>query len=125
MYLLDTNIFLEILLERAKKEQCKSFIVDNSDNLHISDFSLFSLAIVLFKAKAFEQYSDFLKTVTENIEIRSLPIEEHSQIIETSKLINLDFDDAYQYNIAKFFGLKIVTMDKDFKKAKDIDVIFL
>jgi len=125
MYLLDTNIFLEILLDQEKKEVCKQFIIDNSDKLNISDFSLFSIAIVLFKGKAFNEYSSFLKTITEKMNILAMPFEEHYQIIETGKSINLDFDDAYQYSIAKFFDLKIVTMDKDFKKVKDIEVIFL
>ncbi len=125
MYLLDTNILLEILLDQEKKEVCKQFIVENADNLNISDFSLFSIAIVLFKGKAYNDYSKFLNTVTETMDIRTMPIDAHGQIIETSLLMNLDFDDAYQYNVAKFFGFKIVTMDKDFKKVKDIEVIFL
>jgi len=125
MYLLDTNILLEILLDQTNKEQCKQFIIANEGSLNISDFSLFSIAIVLFKAKAFNEYSNFLKTITETMNIRTLPFEEHSQIIETSKKIKLDFDDSYQHGIAKFFGLKIITMDKDFKKVKDLDVQFL
>jgi len=39
--------------------------------------------------------------------------------------LNLDFDDAYHYSIAKYYGLKLVTMDKDFEKVKDIEVLFL
>ncbi len=38
--------------------------------------------------------------------------------------MNLDFDVAYQYSIAKYYGLKIVTMDKDFERIKDIEVMF-
>jgi uncharacterized protein len=125
MYLLDTNIFLEILLDQKKKKICKQFIIENSGRLNISDFSLFSIAIVLFKGKAYDEYSNFQISVTKNMNVLSMPIEEHNQIIETGKTINLDFDDAYQYSIAKFFDLKIVTMDKDFKKVKDIEILFL
>ncbi len=38
-------------------------------------------------------------------------------------IFKLDFDDAYQYTLAKLYGLKIVSMDKDFLKVKDIDII--
>ena len=41
------------------------------------------------------------------------------------KSLDLDFDDAYQYSVAKYYGLKIVTMDKDFEKIKDVEIIFL
>lgn len=50
MYLLDTNILLEILLDQTNNEKCKQFITANEGSLNISDFSLFSLAIVLFRA---------------------------------------------------------------------------
>lgn len=39
--------------------------------------------------------------------------------------LKLDFDDAYQYCTAKYYGLKLVTMDKDFKKVEDVEVLFL
>jgi len=39
--------------------------------------------------------------------------------------LDLDFDDAYQYNMAKYYGLKVVTMDRDFQKIKDIEIVTL
>jgi len=39
--------------------------------------------------------------------------------------LNLDFDDTYQYSVAKYYGLKVVTMDKDFEKIKDLQILFL
>jgi len=49
MFLIDTNIFLEILLEQEKKEDCKKFLNDHIGNLHITDFSLHSIGVILFK----------------------------------------------------------------------------
>ena len=40
-------------------------------------------------------------------------------------MLNLDFDDAYQYSVAKYYELKVVTMDRDFEKVKDVEVVFL
>ncbi len=41
-YLIDTNIFLEILLGQDKKESCKSFIVNNFGRLP-SQYSVIKL----------------------------------------------------------------------------------
>jgi predicted nucleic acid-binding protein len=113
------------LLDQEKREICKEFLTKNQEHINISDFTLYSIAIVLFKGRKFNDYLKFQQTVIENMTVRVLPTEYHSQIAETSNIINLDFDDAYQYNTAKFYELKIITMDKDFRKIKDVDVIFL
>lgn len=39
MYLVDTNVFIEILLPQNGKEKCKAFLKDHSDSLHISDLT--------------------------------------------------------------------------------------
>ena len=38
-------------------------------------------------------------------------------VIRASKEFNLDFDDAYQYALAKKYNLKIVSFDSDFDKT--------
>jgi len=30
---------------------------------------------------------------------------------------------AYQYSVAKYYGLKIVTMDRDFERIKDLEIL--
>ena len=38
----------------------------------------------------------------------------------------LDFDDAYQFAVARKFGLRIITQDADFKRVQaDIKVLFV
>jgi len=46
-YLLDTNIFLEILLGQDKKEVCKKFLETHIGEIFISDFSLHSIGVIL------------------------------------------------------------------------------
>ena len=126
MYLIDTNIFLEILLNQKKKDKCKKFLLKNQSELNISDFSLYSIGIVLFREKLFDDYENFLQDILQNeFFLMSIPVEQHSEIMESSKKFNLDFDDSYQYSLAKSEDLKIVTMDKDFRNVKDIEIIFL
>jgi len=45
--------------------------------------------------------------------------------VQANNLLSLDFDDAYQYGIAKHYGLKLATMDADFRKVKDIEIIVI
>jgi predicted nucleic acid-binding protein len=49
----------------------------------------------------------------------------YGEVINVSKSLNLDFDDAYQYNIAKYHGQKVVKMDKDFERIVDVEILFL
>lgn len=60
MHLIDTNIFLEILLKQEKKETCKEFLEKNKSNLYISDFSLHSIGVILFKNKKEDSFLKFL-----------------------------------------------------------------
>lgn len=50
-YLVDTNVFLEILLAQDQKEKAKTFLTQNIDYLFISDFSLHSIGVFLFREK--------------------------------------------------------------------------
>ena len=119
------DIFLEILLFQNKRGECKKFLDDNPGNLHITDFSLHSIGVVLFKFGKEDVFERFLDDIMPNVTLVSLPTSRYEEIIIAGKNLNFDFDDAYQFNVAKYYGLKIVTMDADFRKARDLDVIFL
>lgn len=56
---------------------------------------------------------------------QSLPANAYAPLVDAAQKFALDFDDAYQHAVAKNFGLKIATMDNDFKRVDDIEVIFL
>jgi len=124
MFLIDTNIFLEILLKQEKSEICKKFLSDNSGNLCITDFSLHSIGIILFRYNKEDVFKRFIEDFLPNTRLFSLPLDLYNEIITNREIFNLDFDDAYQYCIAKHNGLKFVTMDKDFQKAKGFEVLY-
>jgi predicted nucleic acid-binding protein len=125
MYLIDTNIFLEILLKQKRKEKCKKFLNANIGQLHISDFSLHSLGVILFRKRKANAFQKFIDDSLPNTKLLSLPVDRYKDVVKAQKDFGLDFDDAYQYGIAKSYGLKPVTMDDDFKRIKDIEVTFL
>ena len=118
--LIDTNIFLEILLNQEKKKLCKDFLQENIDNLSISDFSLHSIGVILLRNKKEKTFSKFLKDILPKISILSLTKEKYIEILKFSKKYNLDFDDSYQACLSVDKNLEIITMDKDFKKIANI-----
>ncbi len=125
MILADTNIFLEILLKQKKSDICKAFLDDNSSSLFISDFSLHSIGLILLKSNAPDVLRKFLNDTLPTLKISSLPTNAYESLIDAAQKFSLDFDDAYQHAVAKNLNLKIATMDQDFKRVDDIDIIFL
>ena len=117
-YLIDTNIFLEILLEQDKKEKCKSFLIENYGKIVLSDFSLHSIGVILFRNQKHNLYNSFINDVIPNIKVASIEKSRYSRIEEFAVRFNLDFDDSFQAVLAEELNLTIVTMDKDFEKIK-------
>jgi len=125
MILADTNIFLEILLKQKKSAACKAFLAQNASSLFLSDFSLHSIGVILLKKRAIDLFREFINDTLPTIRVLGLPTDGYQNIANAAQKFTLDFDDAYQHAIAKNFNLKIATMDQDFKRVDDVDIIFL
>ena len=125
MFLADTNIFLEILLEQEKISDCKKFLENNYSKIYLSDFSLHSIGVILYRYNKQEIFRDFIQDVLPTIKLVNLPQEAYNIFSETGEIPDLDFDDFYQYSIAKYFDLEIATMDSDFRKVKDVKIFFI
>jgi predicted nucleic acid-binding protein len=125
MFLADTNVFLEILLGQDKEEKCKRFLNKHIQNIFITDFSLHSIGVILLRQQQGEIYRKFVADILPQVQVLSLPISKYSEVVDIYKSFKLDFDDAYQFLVAKEFDLEVVTMDSDFKRAKQIKVQFL
>ncbi len=54
--LIDTNIFLEIFLDQARRAGCEQYLNQYIGYLHLSDFTLHSIGVILFKRG---KYTDF------------------------------------------------------------------
>ncbi len=120
MYLVDTNIFLELLLEQEKSDEAEIFLKSvPTEHLHISDFSIYSIGIILFKLRKHDIFSEFIEDVLVNggVTLLRLSVFDFDDVIKASEKFNLDFDDAYQYALAKKYNLKIVSFDSDFDKT--------
>ncbi len=116
-YLVDTNVWLERLLDQEKSDIASKFLNSTPiDSLFVSDFSIHSIGVILSRLKKFEVFEKFLNDLFVNgqIELLSLYSVDLLEVIENIKKYKFDFDDSYQYTVAQKFDLTIVTFDKDF-----------
>lgn len=117
MYLLDTNIFLELLLDQKESESVRALLSSKApDKLSISDLAFHSLGIILYQKNAAHLFSDLVRDLfgEGGIAIIALGSEDMERLEQVATTFNLDFDDAYQYVVAEKFGLTLVSFDTDF-----------
>ncbi len=118
---LDTNIFLEVILEQEKAEDSKSLLSKAEDyDFFISDFSLHSIGLLFFYRKQHDVFQQFLKDIfiDAGMLLISLSVDDMERIVSVSQKFKLDFDDAYQYVVAEKYGLIIVSFDSDFDSTE-------
>ncbi|GIV77144.1 MAG: PIN domain nuclease [Litorilinea sp.] len=118
--LIDTNIFLEVLLEQDRAEEARQLLTRNQEHeFFISDFSLHSIGLLLFRRRQQDVFRRFLADMLFNagVGVVALPATEMETVIRASQQFNLDFDDAYQYAVAEYYELTIVSLDADFDRT--------
>ena len=118
--LIDTNIFLEILLAQSHADEAKELLrkVDQHD-FFISDFALHSIGLILWRQRKPEVFRRFLSDmiVTAGVIQLSLSPPEMDEVMTAAASFKLDFDDAYQYAVAERYNLVIVSFDSDFDRT--------
>ena len=120
MYLLDTNIFLELLLDQKESESVRALLSSQTpDELSTSDLAFHSIGIILYQKNAPHLFSDFVRDLfgEGGIAIFALGSEDMERLEQVATTFNLDFDDAYQYVVAEKFGLTLVSFDTDFDRT--------
>lgn len=120
MYLLDTNLLLEILLAQERAEEVKEFLQRSPrDHLFLSDFSLYSIGIQAVRrglSDAFVKMVDDL-ILQGGIRVLSLSPGDMPLLVQIAEQFRLDFDDAYQYVLASLRGLQVVSFDAHFDRT--------
>ena len=118
-FLVDTNIWLERLLNQERSLEVKEFL-DNSPSelIIISDFSLHSIGVIMSNLKKYEKYAIFIDDLFNHGEVTQLALDPQGtkEVMSYIEKSNLDFDDSYQYCLSKKYGLEIVSFDQDFLK---------
>ena len=118
MYLLDTNIFLEILLEQEKSEDCEVLIKSirsREELFYISSFTLHSIEVIMVREDKNDLLEEFLKyIISSKIILLDTSIEDELHILNLAKEFKLDFDDAFEFYLCRKFNLEIISYDKHF-----------
>lgn len=119
--LIDTNIFLEVLLEQDNAPASRELLSKTEEHdFFLSDFSLHSIGLLLFRHGRQDVFRRFLAdmVLSGSIGIAALSPGEMETVIQAARQFNLDFDDAYQYAVAKCYALTIVSLDADFDRTE-------
>ncbi len=118
--LIDTNIFLEVLLEQARSAEAQVLLAAVEDHeFFVSDFSLHSIGLLLFRRSQFSTFRDFLDDAilgTDAVSV-TLTAREMNAVVQSAQDFRLDFDDAYQYALAEKHDLTLISFDKDFDRT--------
>jgi len=118
--LLDTNIFLEVLLDQDRAAEVRHLLSKSEEHeLFISDFSLHSIGLILFRHQQHHAFRRFLVDMflKAGVFVVTLMPREMEAVIRAAQQFGLDFDDAYQYAIAEDYGLTIISFDADFDRT--------
>ncbi len=120
MYLLDTNIWLERLLNQEMSPQVEKFLDQvPSKLLWRTDSSLHSIAIILLRLRKSDLLGKFIDDLFINGAVNLIrlgPKDFHAIIID-AETYDLDFDDAYPMTATKKKGLILISFDSDFDRT--------
>lgn len=120
MYLLDTNIILELLLDQEQADRVAQFLNQAPTlNLHLTEFSLYSLGVILLRLKRNETFIQAVDDLLLSgaVGLVRLEVQDMGKVAETARSFALDFDDAYQYVAAEKYDLGLLSFDRDFDRT--------
>ncbi len=120
MYLVDTNVWLERLLDQARSEEVGRFLERTpGSELFLSDFCLHSIGVVM---QRLDRLAGLL-LFTRDVFLRAggslvrLEPDDTERLVAVMEEFRLDYDDAYQYVAAEKHDLSIVSFDADFDRT--------
>jgi len=120
MYLVDTNIFLEVMLSRGRKDECKRFLGllrDGRASGVVTDFSVHSIMVVLDSLGRRQALRTFLASLAgyRGLHIHYTTLADEVRAVDLAERHHLDIDDAVQYAVAiSTRAQAIVSFDRDF-----------
>ncbi|CAN5903784.1 type II toxin-antitoxin system VapC family toxin [soil metagenome] len=120
-YLLDTNVWLERLLDQDRAGEVKQILdVVPSSRLLITDFSFHSIGVILVRLGLPETLLGFTGDLFDRGSVRLLTLGpmDMERIVAVASEYGLDFDDAYQYVAADANNVPLVSFDSDFDKTE-------
>lgn len=117
MYLVDTNVWLERLLDQQRSQEVGLFLERTPpERLCLTDFSFHSIGIILTRLKQSSALVNFVRDIfiEGGVLLVHLEPEDTAGLVQIMERYQLDFDDAYQYLAAEKHRLSLVSFDSDF-----------
>jgi predicted nucleic acid-binding protein len=116
--LIDTNIFVEVLLGRGRANECKELLERISTgelSCAVTHFSVHSVEAILGRHRL--DAAPFLRSVEQSagLILHDTTISDELAASMLTRQVEMDFDDTLQYFVAKKLGAEsIVSFDRDF-----------
>jgi len=120
VYLVDTNVWLERLLDQERSDEVGRFLDQvPSEQLSISDFAFHSIGVILIRMNQERALLSFAQDVFADGAVSLVHLEpgDIPRLVQVAAQFNLDFDDAYQYVAAEKYSLMLVSYDSDFDRT--------
>lgn len=119
MYLIDANIFLELLYKRQRWAESYRFLHKvraGEVKGYVLQFALHGISAILAKPELVEVFLAEIST-WRGLEVVRSNLEDEIEAARAAAKVGLDFDDGLHYYYAKKLGLAVVSFDKDFDKT--------
>src|SRR3990172_5449783 len=108
-YLCDTNIFIQILRNRAHKQQCAGFLNQHLSECAISMFAVFAFCILARKfGEERSGYEIILELPQNGLQILEVEPRTALMFLLESRHAKFDYDDSLHYQLAKEHNLTLV-----------------
>jgi len=120
-FLLDSNIWLELLFGQERTDEVRRFLESvGPDRVAVSDFSVFSIGVILTRAKRDDVFAQFVSDTLEGTSTTVVRLDTAGlkDVVVARRRFGLDFDDAYQYVAAEKHNLTLVSFDADFDRTE-------
>lgn len=120
MYLLDTNIWLERLLDQERSAEVGQFLAQTpTSQLMMSGFTPHSIGVILDRLGKHGVFLQFVDDVfiQGGVTLASVQPEAMHHLAEAMDQFDIDFDDAYQYVAAEQADAMIVSFDSDLDRT--------
>lgn len=124
MYLVDANIFLEVLLSEDRKDECKRFLrllKDGRESGIVTDFTIHSIIVIMDHFSKLKELKTFLLSLLayKGLHVYFTTVGDEVRAVEFAVEQNLNMDDAIQYLSALSAEADgIVSFDKHFDGLK-------
>ncbi len=120
MYLVDTNVWLELLLEQERGKEVRQFLQSiDANQLSMTEFALNSIGLITTRLRKEDVFEAFISDILEDSGVRRICLSAFDlrKVLSVMQKFHLDFDDAYQYVAAERNNLLLVSFDTDFDKT--------